>query len=270
MTVEHLRLLLDSVKDQQLLCKLAQQVAVAGITPTVVEAIRMGRMTALRKTNGGVRGIVVGDVLRRLVARTMAQQLGPQVEAATALHQYALSTRAGSECVAHLIQGLCELNPNSTVMSIDGISAYDQISRAAMLDGLYTHCGGEAIPFVRMFYGLPSTYLWEDAEGVEHSILQGEGGEQGDPLMPLLYLLGQHGALEATHEELAEGENLIASGESCVWFVATELVLPRSNSRPRGQDAGLEQERSSTSRLQCVGADCTDSGPESPRVAGIW
>ena len=41
MTVEHLRPLLDSVKDQQLLCKLAQQVAVAGITPTVVEAIRM-------------------------------------------------------------------------------------------------------------------------------------------------------------------------------------------------------------------------------------
>ena len=51
MTVEHLRPLLDPVKDQQLLCKLAQQVAVAGFTPTVVEAIRMGRMTALRKTN---------------------------------------------------------------------------------------------------------------------------------------------------------------------------------------------------------------------------
>ena len=55
-------------------------------------------------------------------------------------------------------------------MSNDGISAYDQISRAAMLDG-HTHCGGEAIPFVRMFNGSPSTYIWEDAEGVEHSIL---------------------------------------------------------------------------------------------------
>ena len=27
---------------------------------------------------------------------------------------------------------------------------------------------------------------------MEHSILQGEGGEQGDPLMPLLSSLGQH------------------------------------------------------------------------------
>ena len=94
--------------------------------------------------------------------------------------------------MAHVIQGLSELNPDCIAMSIDGISAYDQISRAAMFDGLYTHCGGETIPFVRMFYGSPSTCIWEDAEGVEHSILQGVGGEQGDPLMTLLYSLGQH------------------------------------------------------------------------------
>ena len=33
-------------------------------------------MTALAKPDGGVRWIVAGDVIRRLVARTMAQQLG--------------------------------------------------------------------------------------------------------------------------------------------------------------------------------------------------
>ena len=53
-------------------------------------------MTALRKTNGGVRGIVVGDVLRRLVARTMAQQLGPQVEAATAPPIRSLHSKAAT------------------------------------------------------------------------------------------------------------------------------------------------------------------------------
>ena len=37
-------------------------------------SIRQGRMIALQKPLGGVRGIVVGDVVRRLVARTMAQQ----------------------------------------------------------------------------------------------------------------------------------------------------------------------------------------------------
>ena len=63
-------------------------------------------MTALQKPDGGVRGIVVGDVMRRLLARTLAQQFGPQAEAATHPFQYALSTRAGTECVAHLVQAL--------------------------------------------------------------------------------------------------------------------------------------------------------------------
>ena len=34
-----------------------------------MNALRCGRLTALRKPDGGVRGIVVGDVFRRVVAR---------------------------------------------------------------------------------------------------------------------------------------------------------------------------------------------------------
>ena len=54
MTVEHLRPLLDLVRDQQLFHKVAERLARADVPPSIVEAIRMGRMTALRKTNGGV------------------------------------------------------------------------------------------------------------------------------------------------------------------------------------------------------------------------
>ena len=46
-------------------------------------------------------------------------------------------------------------------------------------------------------YSQPSQYLWSDHCGVFHVVHQGEGGEQGDPLMPMLYALGQHGALES-------------------------------------------------------------------------
>ena len=67
-------------------------------------------MTALAKEDGGVRGIVTGDVVRRLVARTMAHHSGPAVKVATAPHQYALSTRTGCECIAHVLQALCDLN----------------------------------------------------------------------------------------------------------------------------------------------------------------
>ena len=54
-----------------------------------------------------------------------------------------------------------------------------------------------------MFYGRSSEYLWEMDNGDMHRILQGEGGEQGDPMMPLLYSLGQHGTLEAVNDRFS-------------------------------------------------------------------
>ena len=112
----------------------------------VISIIRMGRLTALSKPDEGVRGIVAGDVVRRLVARTMSQQLSPAVERATSPYQYAMTTRAGCECVAHVLQGLTEIDPRVTVTSIDGLGAYDMISRGAMLRGLM-NVSGAALSF---------------------------------------------------------------------------------------------------------------------------
>ena len=51
--------------------------------------------------------------------------------------------------------------------------------------------------FVVQFCASAFPCLWEDKEGVVHRIVQAEGGEQGDPLMPALFSLGQHPALQA-------------------------------------------------------------------------
>ena len=80
-----------------------------------------------------------------------------------------------------------------------------------MLEGLRSVDGGSsALPFVLQFYGNPSSYLWTDDSGVTHGIWQGEGGEQGDPLMPMLYALGQHQALRSVQSHLGAGESLFA------------------------------------------------------------
>ena len=97
MTTEHLRPLLEDVQGMKLLSKLAALLAKAQVPDIAIQMIRLGRLTALSKPDGGVRGIVAGDVIRRLVARTMAQQLQKAVEVATAPFQYALSTKAGCE-----------------------------------------------------------------------------------------------------------------------------------------------------------------------------
>ena len=57
-----------------------------------------------------------------------------------------------------------------------------------------------------------------------HHVDQGEGGEQGDALMLLLFSLGQHGALQAVQRQLAEGERLFA-------FLDDVYVTPPSPDR---------------------------------------
>ena len=99
MTSEHLFPLLESDGTLSSVCQVAGFLARAEVPASILSALRLGRMTALRKPSGGVRGIVVSDVFRRLVARTLAQQFAKKAETATAPFQYALSTRAGCECV---------------------------------------------------------------------------------------------------------------------------------------------------------------------------
>eukprot|EP00434_Breviolum_minutum_P043514 symbB.v1.2.038794.t1/scaffold6177.1/size20301/1 len=140
LTTDTLRLLLDDETSTAQLGQVTQLLAQARVPPTIATAIALGRLVALQKPNGRVRGIVVGDTLRRLVSRCMAQQYASTFQAACQPHQYALSTRAGHA----------------------------------------------------------------------HVITQAEGGEQGDPLMPALFALGQRPALRKVQRQLAPNEYLMA------------------------------------------------------------
>ena len=56
MTTEHLRLLLDDVRGLRLLGEVAERLARAGVPAEVIRLVRGGRLTALAKPDGGVRG----------------------------------------------------------------------------------------------------------------------------------------------------------------------------------------------------------------------
>ena len=57
----HLKLVLNSAQDSEMLWQTAEEFVRAEVLVEVVEGIHLGRMTALRKPTGRVRGIVVGD-----------------------------------------------------------------------------------------------------------------------------------------------------------------------------------------------------------------
>ena len=213
LTAEIAKVLLDDPIAAEAFQRVCLRLANATIPSTIAAAIGLGlgRMIALQKPSGGVRGLVVGDFLRCLVARSLAQHYASDFDAKCHPFQYALSTRAGTEAFIHTLQLTTELDPSQTILSVDGIGAYDHVSRASMLQGLrHTPHAQDALPFVRLFYSQPSTYLWVDDGGHVHRITQADGGEQGDPLMPALFSPGLDFALRAFQTELVAGERVAA------------------------------------------------------------
>ena len=197
-TADHFKVLLDDADVCDMFADLCKRLLGTEAPEAIVQALRLGRVTALRKSDGGVKGIVAGDIVRRHVART-------------APYHYALRTRACTECPAHALQAMTNLDEEATVLSIDGVGAFNTMSREAMpqaLADLLIDCG--ILQFVKLWYGLPSRYVGEDDSGQSFEVAQGEEGEQGDALMPLLHALRQHRALQAINSRVGSGARLFA------------------------------------------------------------
>ena len=222
-TYEHLKLMLDDTDSQELLLATCNLLAQGKVLVVIGTALMGAWLTALTKPSGGVRGIATGCTVRRLVARTLAKQFMKVFEAECAPFQYALSTRAGTDCVGHLLRAATDANLNATILTVDGIGAYDHVLRSAMLGRLAAMPSARSLlPFVRMSYAQQSCYQWFDDGGEAREVTQAEGGEQGNPLMPLLFAI----ASRAHWRKLQRHFSLV---NSCAhsWMICTSCVIQR-------------------------------------------
>ena len=208
-TYEHLKVLMDDVDTFELLCEAVTSLAQARVPASMSKALTMARLTAFTKKDGGVRRIATGCSLRRLKAQTLAKQFAKDFE----------SDRSSTRCPperALIAWAICCVQPpmpipTPTVLSVDGVGAYDHVLRAAMLGRLARMPNAKALlPFLLLSYSALSTYDWFDDEGERKTVTQAEGGEQGDPLMPFLFSIGIQSAIEEVSRSLLAGERLCA------------------------------------------------------------
>ena len=94
---EHLRVLLDEVATFDLLLEAASSLAQAKLPVEIATVLTGARLTALAKPDGGVRGIATG-------CSTLAKQFAKDFETECAPFQYDLLTRAGTDCVGHMLR----------------------------------------------------------------------------------------------------------------------------------------------------------------------
>ena len=128
--------------------------------------------------------------MRRSVGKAPARQFQDGFRSAVAPANFGLSDRSGTDSLAHLLRELSERDANCVITCNDGVGAYDHVLRSRIFGELYAHPRfRDLVPHVCQWYGSASQFLWSDETGLQHMIVQGEGGEQGDALMPALFSL---------------------------------------------------------------------------------
>ncbi len=266
MRYEHLRVLLEDDDAWGFFTLLAQDFARAAVPDSVMQALRLGRMTALQREDGKIRGIVAGSVLRRLVCKAVAAQFSDEFLERTAPFQFALQTKAGTDALAHAIRLLTDFDPDAVVISLDGVGAFDHVKRSAFFSKLFA-CEElrPLLPLVSALYGSQSRFLWHDAQGEELIIEQGQGGEQGCPLMPALYALAQHDALAEASGNLLPSEHLFSFLDDL--YVVTCRVRAAEAFK---EVAGLVEEHAGVkSNFGKLRAWCRGGGPAPPDLTDI-
>ena len=145
--------------------------------------------------DGRVRGIATGTTFRRLVATTLARLFSKDVEAACAPFQFALSMRAGVDSVGHAVRTATDVNPELTVLSIDGVGAYDHVFRSAMISKIWeVPALRPLLPFVRSVYARPASYVWTDDEG-QRTSGRWRAGSRVTPQCRALFSFAIHNAV---------------------------------------------------------------------------
>ena len=186
---QHLKNLLMGPQDEhkkKLLNSLAQFInhVLAGKVPESYRTVFFGAaLIALRKKDGGLRPIAVGNTLRRLACKIVSKRVMPSIRAKLKPHQLGYGIKGGAEAAVHATRGFLAENTDAILVKLDFKNAFNSFRRDNLLQVAVKDLP-EYARFIWSAYRRPSGLICGEA------ILSSESGvHQGDPLGPLLFCL---------------------------------------------------------------------------------
>ena len=150
------------------------------------------RLICIRKANGKLRPIAIGNVWYRLASRIGAATLKTTFKDILSPIQLGVGVAGGCEIIAQTCSFFCS-NPdnyanNYILKSMDLSNAFNTISRKAIYEAI-----NDFTPSLRRYflwsYGFPSILFDSNQQIFCHS---SAGVRQGDPLGPAFFALGIH------------------------------------------------------------------------------
>ncbi|KAL2610010.1 hypothetical protein R1flu_028583 [Riccia fluitans] len=147
----------------------------------------------------------MGEVLYRLIARSLGFQFWEALADHFSPLQFGVATRGGCEIIIHGLWATLDLHSDWIVLQVDIKNAFNTVSREALFRELRVAIGSldQLFPFVHSFYARCSPLYFSHCshEDEVSLFLFNSGTHQGDPLGGALFALGHLRALRTMASE---------------------------------------------------------------------
>ena len=124
---EHIQAIFEDDKSADLLYRMCNYIALGKVPSKIIPLLSGSRLIALAKGNGDVRPIAIGEVFRRVTARTICKQKSAVSSAHFSPVQHGIATPGGAELVTHHIRVLLESNPDWSFLNTDVRNAFNSV-----------------------------------------------------------------------------------------------------------------------------------------------
>ena len=150
-----------------------------------LEAYTASRLVPLEKQPSGIRPIGIGEVLRRIIGKTIVNEIRPEIMESSGSLQLCGGQKAGCEAAVHAMNEIYEAEETDAVLFIDASNAFNSLNREALLHNIRYLCPPIAT-YMSNCYRTPARLFVIGGE----ELLSAEGTTQGCPLAMPGYGIG--------------------------------------------------------------------------------
>ena len=165
------------------IAELAKQLCTTSHNTISLEPLMACRLIPLDKFPG-LRPIGIGEVLRRIIGKSVAKVLKNDIKSSIGCLQVCAGQDAGCEAAVHAVRRMFEEDETEAVMLVDAANAFNNVNRKVFLHNVKVICPSLAT-YVENCYQISSRLFV--LGGIELKSV--EGTTQGDPIAMFVYAI---------------------------------------------------------------------------------
>jgi len=197
---QHLTSICESNAGLQALAHVMREITSPDLPLEIQAILNISILVPLRKKPTGIRPVLIGDTLIRVLGRILNKRCAFKLESYLLPFQLAVGEHSGSDAMAHLVRA--EFDQGYVITKIDVKNAFGSVARQAISTAIQDAELSEYALFFNRHVKEPSSYLIPDTD---MQLIYDEGVPQGGPCSMQLFCLALQQTLttiNTTHKEL--------------------------------------------------------------------